>query len=556
MSDTENNNTEGQYQSLVHEDEVSVKISEAEGHVETEVEKENPQLEAFLQDLEKHPDIESKVKFALDFMEGTLAQSGTPHFKGFWDVRNVCLKLFKENLSPAVRSQFWVRYSDLSKEARRLKELLDEQSSFAAEQIEIALVALESDIANFEEQVSKLSDIELSGLPKAFSRKVSFYKDLQQRLNLLNVQASRINGLRKELIKTEMRVRHKNKFFQRLSLIGDKIFPLRKDLIKEISHAFSSDVDTYIGSHFSENFHDSLFILREEIKGLQGVAKVLTLNTHAFTHTRMRLSECWDKIKAAEKDRKKERAQQKVTFKENFDSVQSKIADFKKQFEASELSDDLAQKQLEEISKYMRQVDLGREEVKILRDELNAARAPILEKIKNQEQARNQHEHEREKTRKAKIEEIKNDIRLLHERLATLDIQELSSARDGLQEKVQNSQLSKFEKQDLERILKPLRSAIADALSEKEEESLISMSADDRQSIEQLKDVLKQRKERRKEIKEQLEALRKLNGSSGLDFEKAMNANELINSEKERLEKINLGIKEIEDKIAQLQAKR
>lgn len=514
--------------------------------------RQQPHLEAFLQEMEKLSQTEAKVRHSLTFMENSLSQSGTPHFKSFWDVRNICLQLFKENLPPALRSQFWAKYSELSKEARRLKDMLDEQSSFASEQIEIAITALENDIAQFEEQVSKLDNPDLSGLPKILSKKRGFYENLQKRLNLLNLQASRINAMRKELIKTEMRVRQKNKFFQRLSLAGDKIFPLRKDLIKEVSVAFSEDVDSFIEG-FTENFQEAFFVLRDEIKNLQGIAKVLTLNTQAFTHTRMRLSECWDKIKTAEKERKKERAQLKAVFKQNYDAVKEKIQDFNTRYGAGELSEDQANKQLDEISKFMRQVELGRDEIKALRDDLSICRNQIMEKLNAQEQVRLQHEQERERQRKAKTEELKDEIAQFGTRLSSLNAQELAAGRDELIEKIQNSSLNKFEKQEIERLFKPVRSAVVDALSDKEEEALMALSEDDRQAIDQLKEVLKQRKDRRQEIKE---ALRKAGSTSGLDFEKAMSNKELITLEKERLEKINQGIKEIEDKIAQLQKKK
>lgn len=515
--------------------------------------KNNPFLDNFLQEMEKLPHTDAKVKHSLAFMESSLAQKGTPHFKSFWDVRTICLQLFKENISPALRAQYWTQYSELSKEARRLKEILDEQSSFAAEQIEIAITALENDIDKFEELVSKVESPDLSSMPKTLSNKISHYENLQKRLTLLNVQASRINAMRKELIKTEMRIRQKNKFFQRLSQAGDKIFPLRKDLIRDVSTSFSEDVTTFINDNFKDNYHEALFVLREEIKGLQGIAKILTLNTHAFTQTRMCLSECWDKIKTIEKERKKERAQLKAAFKANFDQVQQKIQDCKKQYEAGELSEDLTNRQLDEISKFMRQVELGRDEIKALRDELFAIRNQILEKVRAQEQIKHQHEQERERQRKIKNDELKNEISHLMENMASLNSQELIAARDELLEKIQNSNLNKFEKQEVERLFKPLRSSITDILSDKEEEALLALSEDDRQAIDQLKDVLKQRKERRQEIKE---TLRKANSASGLNFEKAMNNKALITTEKERLEKINLGIKEIEDKIAQLQKKR
>jgi hypothetical protein len=507
------------------------------------------QYEQFLQDLDKLPDYESKLQLAIDFMEASLAQGGTPHFKNFWEARNLCLQIFKENIAPAVRMILWTKYNDLSKEARRLKDILDEQSAFAVEQIEMAVKALETDIANFGEHIEKMPKLDFQLNSLALEKTLPFYEKLQKELNLLNTQASRINSMRKELIRTEMRVRQKNKFFQRLSEAGDKVFPKRKELIKEISQHFIQDVDSFIAHHFGkEDFDDSLFLLREEIKTLQNIAKTLTLNTHSFTHTRMRLSECWDRIKNEDKERKKERALQKSTFKKNFDESLQKLQEFKQKYETEGLSTAEAFKQLEELVDQIRRLEYSRDEQKSLKAEVQAIRKPIQEKIKEQENARLNQDQEREKQRRQKIIDLKQQVEELLKNKEGLDADNLEAQRDTLVNLANSYNMSKAEKLEIERQLKPLR----DLISEKRESSLLALSDDDRQSLQQLKEVLKQRKERRQEIKTQIDALRKMSGSSGLDFEQAMNFNAQAAAEKERLEKINQGIEEIEQKIAQL----
>src|SRR5262249_4301894 len=82
------------------------------------------QFEAFRKAFEEQSDSEDKLQLAIDFMEASLAQGGTPHFRSFWEARRLCLPLFKENISPVLRSQLWTKYSEFSKEARRLKEIL------------------------------------------------------------------------------------------------------------------------------------------------------------------------------------------------------------------------------------------------------------------------------------------------------------------------------------------------------------------------------------------------------------------------------------------------
>lgn len=506
----------------------------------------------FLKDLESQPDAEAKLQLAVNFMENTLSKQGTPHFKSFWEARNVALLLFKENISPNLRSEMWTKYTDLSKEARRLKDILDEQSAFAAEQIEIAIQALENEIENSKELQQKAVIEDFLQGSETLASKKDYYYNVQKELNVLNAHASRINALRKELVRTEMRIRQKNKFFQRLSAAGDKVFPLRKDLIKQISQYFIEDVDAFIEHNFkSEDIQDSLFFLREEIKAFQSAAKVITLNTHSFTHTRMRLSECWDKIKHLEKERKKVRAQQKAVHKQNAQYIKTKFAEISEAIKAGEVSSVEIQRRLDEVSNEMRNVDLGKEEVKELRDELSAIRKPLLDKAKSEEHERQSQVQEREKQKRQKVDDVRQSIEALVKGSDEFDGETLNAKKEELQSGINDLPITKTEKQELERLLKPLKDVIAD----KKEKALMSLSDDDRQAMQQLKDILQQRKERRQEIKNQIEHFRKLSGASGLGFTAAMSYNEQVAAEKDRLEKANQGIREIEQKIAELQNK-
>ncbi|MFI0434261.1 MAG: hypothetical protein ACH350_00860 [Parachlamydiaceae bacterium] len=511
-----------------------------------------PQFELFKELFDTQSEVEAKLQLAIDYMTTSLEQGGTPHFRSFWEARRLCLALFKENISPALRTHAWAKYSELSKEARRLKEILDEQSAFAVEQIEIAIHALEEEISQFETQNEKAAFPDSLPFPEALSEHYEQYQSLQRQLNVLNAQASRINALRKELLKTEMRVRHKNKFFQRLSGAGDKVFPKRKDLIKEISHQFSLDVEQFINKYFAADFfNETFYVLREEIKGLQGLAKLLTLNTHAFTQTRMRLSECWDRIKVEEKERKKERVHQRIVFKENAEEISKQIELLKQIIEKNEETSIEGLKRVEAIAAEMRRVELGRDEVRALRESLNEVRKMIQDQIKSSEDIRLRQEEERNRHKKEKFQAAIDQAERLLEGQNEKNADELIAERDALLTQIHDASLSKNEKQEIERILKPLR----DIITDKREKALLDLSEDDRHALSQMQSILKQRKERRQEIKNQLEILRKGAGSSSLDFEKAMTYTHQINEEKERLEKANQAIQEIEDKIRQLQAK-
>lgn len=537
---------------VVHHEETAEVPADAEQarehqHRET---KHKQLFDAFISELDSLPDAEKKLERTIQFMESTLAHGGTPHFKSFWDARNLCLEFFKQNIAPVLRSQLWTKYTELSKEARRLKEILEEQSAFAAEQIEIAIKALEDDIKINSDILHAQPALTFGITCKTLEKKMSRYDAIQKELNLLNVQASRINALRKELIKTEMRIKHKNKFFQRLSAAGDLVFPRRKELIKEVSQHFMEDVDAFILENFSTSeFNDSLFFLREEIKALQGMAKVLTLNTHSFTHTRLRLSECWDKIKGCEKERKKARAHQKSLFKQNVEAVLQKIQEFSQAYAEGPLSNADASKKLDEITNFMRQVELGRDELKFLRDELTQARKPLMDKLKQEEQDRLNQEQERDRQRKQRLQDLWDEVEALLKNADAYDAEKLFAEREAILLKLAQAPLSKLEKQELERQLKPLR----DTIAEKKERALLDLSADDLQKLQQLKELLKEKKELRQEIKNQVEIYRKAQGNSGFDFEQAMTYNTQMAQEKERLEKINQGIREIEAMIHEVE---
>ena len=121
---------------------------------------------------------------------------------------------------------------------------------------------------------------------------------------------------------------------------------------------------------------------------------------------------------------------------------------------------------------------------------------------------------------------------------------------ETLKKGIEKLSLNKIEKQLLDRTMRPLK----DLIAEKKEKALLDLPGDKLQLLEQMKKVLSQKKQRKKEIKGQLETYRNaLEGGSGFDFEKAMMYRELIDTEKERLKEVDTSIVQIEDKIANLE---
>lgn len=516
------------------------------------------ETEQFLQKIEVLPSVEEKLKECVAYMRACLAQEGNPRFKEFWQVRKICLPLFKENVSPAIRAQLWADYIELTREGRRLKNLLDEETAFAVEQISLAIDALESEVkgyhAHLDEILERTEDVAFPENIQTLEERIPLYQRVQKQLNLLNLYAARINSLRKELIRTEMRIRQKNKFFQSLSQLGDQVFPVRKELIRQVSDMFVEDVTSFVKGYFSEEtFNESevrrqVFLFRAEIKNLQTIAKILTLNTHAFSATREMLSSCWDKLKGMEKELKKEYAEHRQKSSENAVELQQQIEGFMKTHSETPFALEEGLAKLDEISYQMRQVQLTRSDVLMLKDLLRQAREP-LETVRDvAEIERKQKEAAFEKARKDKLEAFKQQVEALQAKSASTPSDSLSSELEEMRKGLQTLSITKVEKQYFERILKTIRDQIADQQSL----AVLSLSADDRAALDDLETVLNNQMERRKEIKAQIEEYRKISGGSGLDFEKAMRYGELMETEKQSLAKIDDNIAEINKKMRAL----
>lgn len=492
---------------------------------------------------------EKKIRLGLDFMRQALSQGSVPRFKDFWEVRKLCLSLFKEEMPTSVRADLWSSYIELASEAKQLKEIVDQQSAFAVEQIELAIQALEKDVADINVVLELIPDIVISEECFSLQKNREFYATIQRELQLLNTLAIKINSLRKEILKTEMRIRIKNKLLERLSLCGNQIFPRRKELIKQISEQFSQDIEYFAYSQFSEGKMKQFpsYVLREEIKHLQQLAKVLTLNTHVFTETRVKLSTCWDEIKNYEKERKKEAQEKKLLFKQGFDLVVEKIQVFAASVN-EETSLQECDLQITEILTFMKTVLLGREEVQILKEQLYNIKKPILEKAREAEKIYTQKLQEKEKEKKDRLEKLSSDLKILIQQANELNLEELTTRNKVLEKTFEQNPWKQSEKQILERLFKQVK----DLINDHKEKTLMLLSEDDQKALEQLHIILSEKKNRRKELKAQLEQYRKLLGGSGLDFEKTIMYRDLMETDKSVLEKINSSIIDIEKKIKKI----
>ena len=447
---------------------------------------------------------EEKIGTGLQFMKTSISQDTAPNFRDFWDARKTVLAFFKENINPAIRSKLWNEYVELTVEARRLKEILEEQSAFAVEQIDLAITALEGDVQNFNDLLATVPDIVFSEQTPTILAKFEQYNRIQRELNLFNTLASRLNGLRKEVIKTDMRMRYKTKFFKRLSQVGDHIFPKRKELIEKVSAEFQSDIDQFILAHFKgdEIIGAPYYALREEIKALQGTAKLLTLSSGVFNRTRVKLSECWDKIKVLEKEHKKEIFAKKQQSQENRKIIEKKIEELEPKAQEMSLQDlNLA---IEEISKEMKEIELHRSDVFFLRDQFARLRAPYIAAQEEKAKAIEEAEKEKIRIRQEKVNEIKDLLSnaIQDEMAESADLEKMVS---DVKDEIKSLGLTKTQIQIFDRLFRQIK----DRIVECKEKALMQLSDDDREALNDLRSILEQKKERRQEIKDQIEFYRK-----------------------------------------------
>ena len=507
-------------------------------------------FQQFVLALAQLPTPEEKIALGLQFMRSSISQEGSPRFREFWEARKQVLPSFRDNINPAIRSKLWSEYVELTVEARRLKEILEEQSSFAMEQIDLAIQALEKDVVNFEALLTTTGDIEFPSNCQTVQQKSATYNRIQRELNLLNTLASRLNGLRKEILKTEMRIRFKTKFFKRLSELGDHIFPKRKELIDAVSAEFEKDVDLFVSKHFRGDLSSWSSLLRSQRRDQSPSGDVENFDSKQRLlqqHSPQIQQFGWDVVKNLEKEHKKEVNQKRQVSAEKRQEIRSKIDELATR--ASEMTLQVLDAEIDAVLAEMRTIDLQREDVRSLREALQALRTPHLSAQEQKAREFEEAEKERIRLKREHIVALKDRIASLVKEGSKLELEEFAAAYAEVKQQVEALEVSKIEKQQIERSLRPLK----DLLADQKERSLLHLSDDQRQNLENLRTVLQQKKQRRQEIKEQMETYRRALGSSGLDFEKAMMYRELADQEKESFDKANAGIEEVEKKIAELE---
>lgn len=503
------------------------------------------EFQKWIESLENYALPEEKIRLMIEAMQARIDENVAPKFREFWEIRNLCLPLFKGMTPSLLRTELWQQYVDLSVKARRLKAALEEKSSFAYEQMDLALASLELDLVNYEEKVLQMPDLDFHVTLEPFGGKRTQYSSLYKEMHLLNVFATKVNALRKEVIKTDMRIRNKHKLFERLSNCGNQIFPKRKERIKKLSQQFVQDVLVFAETYFPVEKKQpvALYVLQEEIKKLQQLAKKLTLNTQAFTEVRKILSHHWDHLKLREKEKKLELVQKKQHQQQSHELAIGIVQDYEK-FCKENTSLVLVQDKFGELVKQLRSLpDLSRESERHCKEQMMASKRFLEDQEKQKRLELSKLESEQKALRLKKFQELQTDIQKVLEEGEMHSLETLVHLQESFEERIKNLVASKTEKMVLDRLMR----AFKDLLLEGKRRSLGSHL--DQERYVKIKSLLQDKKARRQEVKDQIELYRKAIGGSSLDFEKSMMYQEWMQSEKEVLEKMNISIAELEKQL-------
>lgn len=488
--------------------------------------------EPFLQELARLETPEEKLEHVVAFMQTALEGGNGQHFREFWEARKLCLDLFQLPINAVIRVRLWTRYNELCYEAKRVKELFEEQSSFVTEQIERAIEAVAKDFEEIEGKLAIMPQIEAFMACKTIGQHLDQYQRLQHELDYLNSFATRLSSLRKEVLKTDIKHKQKTKLLSRLWVLGDTIFPRRKQVIGEVSALFEKDVNDFIQSTFVGDLkmHD-LFSVREEIQHLQGAAKFLTLRSEVFTATRLRLGQCWDSIKTVLAERKKEHNEQRQEFRHHRDELLAEIEKIKTDVEQKTMSSANAGKALHQIYTRMRTLSLAHQDVRIVREKLEEVEKGL----------------ERVEEKKAPVAESKrNRWKELATRATELaagtDAMVLEEAFHKLHTESLEANLSKNERLELDQALCQVR----ETMERLHEESNLSGMSE-----EAIFGELSALERMRVDVREQLERWRRVSGGRGCDFSEALRYTELIEKERARLERIDGFVSKLEEVLSE-----
>jgi len=445
---------------------------------------------------------DEQLRSCIDQMRSSLAQEGRADLRNFWEVRSRCFELFKEPINPTARAHYWKEFCELSSEAKGLALMAKREVAFTSEQFELAVSALEAELESPDFSIDE-------ELPAAFRK-------AQAELDWLSSRCARLRALRTDLAR--IAVRGKRQLFQRLSQMGERLFPRRKELVSQVSAQFEAKVDRFVKEFDTRT---PLHELREQIKSLQALAKRLTLESGLFSKARLMLSECWDQVREEGRRRKEHRVQKQEEAREANQQLVEQVMALGQKIDDPQVSGESSAAELERLLRQLKGADVAGEQKEVIEQ----ARTRIFARVQEESEAKER-----------RLDELRESVR------GPIESEE---ELEQLSRQVRTSNFSTAEQKALEQTLEGAR----DRLEQMREEELLTAKV----SLETLEKVLESRQRRRLEIKGRLDELRRKGGSSGLDFESALLQQEMIEENRRRLEEIDGSIDQLKAQMGERQ---
>lgn len=488
-----------------------------------------------------------RVRFCIDVMRESLSKPNYPDFVPFWEAKKFALEAFKDISTSTVRCALWEEYIQLTKEARNLNDLLQEQNAFSMEQITLAVQALEKDIEEEKDKIASMARINIPKEANTLREREKIYNDKQLQSHFVHAMASRIQTIRRELIAIPISIKYKITLLEKLSELGNRIFPRKKELIQEISVLFSEDVQRFKEKYFETTSGQKeklppLYVLKEEIKAFQKMAKVFSISSECFFSTRKLLSTCFEIIKQKEKQRRIDYQEKKQKNQLEFESIYQEIQNLGKWINSESFCKKTYSEKFHEIYQNIEKIPFVHEQVKILRSELEKQKQLVEEK----------HFHNDSSSPSRYASRQEQAINFLR-RYKTV----LGNERDTSVEELLALQ-AEMNKQSLELTL-PLEEEIEYQASQVDLQTVILQKqeeicwevADPAEKIQSLTDHLAKTFACKEEMKLHLENLRRLNSSSGLNFQQALLCRDCLQRARANVEKVNNSIEKIEEYLLQ-----
>lgn len=493
----------------------------------------------FLQQLETQEKLEEKVRLCLEFMRLCLSQEKKPAFRDFWGAKQRCLELFKEKIASKVHSLFWNEYLELSKQMKSLQVILNEEATFAQEQIELGMKALEQELMDGQYVLVKhLSSDESQVLKK----NGPLYRQLQGEVDRFHSFAQKLTGLRKEILGLHMRLGAKNRLLDRLNRLGDQVFPKRKEMIQQLSALFTEDVDQFVSKHFSLE-QPPYFALKDEIKKLQDFAKQISIRSDTFKEVRNKLSHCWEQVKEKEQLHRQAKAAKNEQMQAHFTQIAAFIDSLQKACEEGSLSLAEVGQREQEVLRQMQELKLRKEDVQIFKKRLEDVKKHLV--VKKELQTK-QEKKAIDKLAKDKAEKTRLFFEHLDQELQLLDSQ--SEEMLGMRMALLYSQKNELSLTERGASLANTRlSLFADRMAELQWKRWNTEMPSD--FVERAQSLLEESKTQRLQLKAALDKHRKAYGLSGLSLEESLDYTDLIEEEKQRLLQLEALIEEIEMKL-------